>query len=93
VNPTPERSKKTGRSQLALRLGGDATKPTGPERTLEVSCSNCGAKFIAYYGYDEENVGTAEVRSCGLCHGEAFKRDNFKGATIRLVAEVTARRQ
>jgi len=29
-----------------------------------------------------------EVRSCGLCHGEEYRRDNFKGATIRLVAEV-----
>ena len=33
-----------------------------------------------------------EVKSCGLCHGEVFKRDNFKGASIRLVAQVTARR-
>ena len=57
-----------------------------------MTCSNCGAKFVAYYGYDEENVETVEVQSCGLCHGEAFKRNNFKGCTIRLVAEVTARR-
>jgi hypothetical protein len=77
---------------MSLGLGSDATKPTGPERTLEVNCANCGARFTAYYGYDEENVETVEVRSCGLCHGEAFKRDNFKWATIRLVAQVTARR-
>jgi len=88
----PERSKKTSRSQLDLRLSGDNKEPKGPERTLEVICSNCGAKFIAYYGYDEESVETVEVQKCGLCHGDSFKRDNFKNATIRLVAQVTARR-
>jgi len=81
---------KKGREQLDLGLGAD--KQTGPERTLEVNCSNCGTKFVAYDGYDEENVDTVEVRSCGLCHGSEYKRENFKGATIRLVAEVTARR-
>ena len=84
-----ERSKKS-HERLELGVGGD--KQSGPERTLEVNCSNCGAKFVAYYGFDEENVETVEVTSCGLCHGEAFKRDNFKNATIWLVAEVTARR-
>jgi len=82
-----DRSKK-GRSQLDLGLRGVTGRP-GPERTLEVDCSNCGARFVAYYGYDEENV---EVRSCGLCHGEEFRRDCFKSATIGLVAQVTARR-
>ncbi|MGO9451366.1 MAG: hypothetical protein ACLQDV_10045 [Candidatus Binataceae bacterium] len=81
---------KKAREQLDLGLSAD--KQTGPARTLEVNCSNCGAKFVAYYGYDEENVDTVEVKSCGLCHGEAFKRDNLKGATIRLIAQVTARR-
>ena len=57
-----------------------------------MNCSNCRAKFVAYYGYDEENVETVEVKSCGLCHGEEYKRGNFQGATIRLVAEVTSRR-
>ena len=82
---------KKSRSQLELGIGCDRQKPTGTERTLEMNCSNCGAKFVAYYGYDEENVDTVEVQKCGLCHGEAFRRDNFKGATIRLLAQVTAR--
>jgi len=43
-----ERTKKS-REQLDLWLGPD--KPTGPERTLEVSCLNYGANFVAYYGY------------------------------------------
>jgi hypothetical protein len=86
------RAKKTDRDQLDLGLSSDKKTRSEPERTLEVNCSNCGAKFIAYYGYDEENVKTVEVRSCGLCRGDAFKRGNFKGAVIRLLAEVTARR-
>jgi hypothetical protein len=55
------------------------------EHTPEIYSSNSRAKFVAYYGYDEENVETVEVRSCGLCHGESVRRDNFKGATIRLL--------
>ena len=82
---------KKSREQLDLGLGAE-NKQSGPERTLEVNCLNCGAKFVAYYGYDEDNVETVEVKSCGLCHGEAFKRDNLKNATIRLMAQVTARR-
>jgi hypothetical protein len=57
-----------------------------------VNCSNCGAKFVAYYGSDEENTETVEVQKCGLCGGDESKRDNFKNATIRLMAQVTARR-
>jgi hypothetical protein len=51
-----------------------------------------GLKFVAYYGYDEENVDIGEGQKCGLCGGDEFKRDNFKKATIRLLAQVTARR-
>jgi hypothetical protein len=73
---------KKARPRLDLKLGSDKRGPSGPERTLEVSCSNCGAKFVAYYGYDEENVETVEVQKCGLCHVEEYRRDIFKGATI-----------
>jgi hypothetical protein len=83
---------KKSRSQLDLGLTRDKEQPTGPERTLEVNCLHCGAKFVAYYGYDEDNVETVEVQKCGLCGGDEFKRGNFKNATIRLVAQVTARR-
>jgi hypothetical protein len=75
-----------------LKLVGEKKPANHPERTLEVICSNCKAKFIAYYGHDEENVEAVEVRKCALCGGDEYKRDNFKGATIRLVAQVTARR-
>jgi hypothetical protein len=89
VNDTPSRSKKSGRAQLDLGLSGGKK---GPERSLEVHCSNCGAKFTAYYGTDEEVIYTVHVSSCGLCQGDTFKRDCFKGCTIRLLAEVTRER-
>jgi len=83
---------KKGREQLDLGLGGDKRTPAGPERTLEVNCSNCSAKFVVYYVCNDDNVETVEVQKCGLCHGDEYKRDNFKNATIRLMAQVTARR-
>jgi len=73
-------------------LAGDKRKPSGPERTLEVACSNCGAKFVAYYGYDEENVEAVEFRACGLCHSDESSETTSRGATIRLIAEVMAGR-
>ncbi len=82
---------KKRREQLDLKLGDKQKRSSGPERTLEVNCTNCGAKFVAYYGYDEENVETVEVQSCGLCHGSFRKRDSFKGCKLRLLVEVTAR--
>ena len=36
------------------------------ERSLESNCSNCGAKFIAYYGTNEEVIDTVNVRLCEL---------------------------
>jgi len=62
----------------------------GPEPTLEVIVRD--AARSSSYGYNDENIDTVAVQKCGLCHGEAFRRDNFKGATIRLVAELTVRR-
>jgi hypothetical protein len=36
-------------------------------RTLEVHCRNCGARFVAWYG-SEEDAGTEvkDVEKCGL---------------------------
>ena len=70
------RSKKR-REQLELGIGGN--KPTGRARTLEVNCSNWGTKFVAYYGNDEENVETIEVKSCGLCHGQGVQARELQG--------------
>jgi hypothetical protein len=62
------------------------------ERTLEVYCDNCKAHFIAWYGTEESlDAQTFDVEKCGLCGGDPFKRDNFKDAVLRLVAQVTAR--
>jgi hypothetical protein len=47
--------------------------------TVEIHCGNCGAKFVAFYGTeDEAGTETVETEKCGLCGGDPFKRDNFK---------------
>jgi len=53
---------KKRREQLDLGLTRDKQTPRGPERTREVSCLNCGAKFVAYYGYHGANVDTWKSR-------------------------------
>jgi hypothetical protein len=61
-------------------------------RTLEIHCGSCGAKFVAFYGTeDEAGTETVEMKKCGLCGGDPFKRDNFKDSVLRLMAQVTAR--
>jgi hypothetical protein len=62
------------------------------DRTVEVHCRNCGARFVAWYGA-EEDAGTEvkEIRKCGLCGGDPFKKDNFKDVILRLIPYVTAR--
>jgi hypothetical protein len=61
-------------------------------RTLEIHCGNCGARFVAFYGTeDDAGTETVETEKCGLCGGDSFKKDNFKDATLRLMAQVTAR--
>ena len=58
------------------------------ERTLEVHCDNCRARFVAWYGTEEDaETETVDVEKCGLCGGDNFKKDT----TIRLIAQATAR--
>jgi tRNA U54 and U55 pseudouridine synthase Pus10 len=48
--------------------------------------------FVAWYGTEEDaDTETIEVEKCGLCGGEAYKKDNFKDCVLRLMAQVTAR--
>ena len=45
-----------------------------------------------FYGTDEDAATeTVEAEKCGLCGGDPFRKDNFKDAVLRLVAQVTAR--
>jgi hypothetical protein len=61
-------------------------------RTLEIKCDNGRARFIAFYGTEEDaETETVDVEKCGLCGGDSFKKDNFKDCVIRLVAQVTSR--
>jgi hypothetical protein len=62
------------------------------DRTLEVHCRNCGARFVAWYGSEEDaDTEVKDVDKCGLCGGDPFKKDNFKDAVLRLIPYVTAR--
>jgi hypothetical protein len=42
-------------------------------------------------GEEDAETETVNVKKCGLCGGESFKRDVFKDTVIRLIAQVTAR--
>jgi hypothetical protein len=59
---------------------------------LEVHCGNCKARFVAWYGTeDDAPTDTLDVEKCGLCGGDVFKKDNFKDSVLRLMAQVTSR--
>ena len=48
-------------------------------RTVEVHCGNCCARFVAFYG-TEEDAGTETVNTekYGLYDGDALKNDNSR---------------
>ena len=60
-------------------------------RTLEIHWGNCGARFIAYGTEEDAATQIVDTEKCGLCGADPFKKGNFKGAAIRLVAQMTAR--
>jgi len=60
---------------------------------LEIHCENCQARFVAWYGTEEDaDTQTIDVEDCGLCGSDPFKKDNFKDAVLRLVAQFTTRK-
>ena len=82
----PKRKETDSQSDLPFSRAPDTS------RTLEIHCGNCGARFIAFYGTeDDAATGTVDTDKCGLCGGDPFKRDNFKDSVLRLMAQVTAR--
>jgi len=58
------------------------------DRTLEVRCRNCGARFVAWYGEEDAGSEVKDVHKCGLCGGDPMKKDNLKDAVLRLVPQV-----
>ena len=80
------------RKESDSQTGLPFSRSPSRERTLEVRCDNCKARFVAWYGTeDDAGTETVDVEKCGLCGGESFKKDVFKDTVIRLMAEVTAR--
>jgi hypothetical protein len=44
-------------------------------RTLEIDCGNCQARFVAFYGAEEDaDTETIDVEKCGLCSGPGHDR-------------------
>lgn len=59
---------------------------------MEVKCANRQARFVAWYGTEEDaDTETVDVEKCGLCGGDSLRKDVFKDTVIRLMAQVTAR--
>jgi hypothetical protein len=82
----PDSGEHTRKSDLPF------SRAPSRERTLEVHCDNCQARFVAWYGTEEDaETETIDVEKCGLCGGDSFRKDAFKDAVIRLMAQVTAR--
>jgi len=54
-----------------------------------VDCANCKARFIAYYGADEDDIEHLEVNACGLCRGDPTRKDDFAGKSMRIIADTT----
>ena len=80
------------RKESVSQTGLPFSRPPSRERTLKVHCDNCQARFVAWYGTEEEaDSETVDVEKSGLCGGDSFKKDNFKDCTLRLMAQVTAR--
>jgi hypothetical protein len=80
------------RNESDSQTGLPFSRSLSRERTLEVHCDNCKARFVAWYGTEEDaETETVDVEKCGLCGGDSFKKDNFKDCTLRLMAQVTAR--
>jgi len=55
------------------------------DRTLEVHCRNCGARFVAWYGSEEDaDAEVKDVDKCGLCGGDLVQEGQPQG--LRLAA-------
>jgi hypothetical protein len=80
------------RKESDSQTGLPFSRSPSRERTLEIHCGNCQARFVGWYGTEEDaETENVNVEKCGLCGGDGFKKDAFRDTTIRLIAEVTAR--
>jgi hypothetical protein len=68
------------RKESDLQTGLPFSRSPTRERTLEVRCDNCKARFVAWYGTEEEaETETVDVEKCGLCGGDSFKKRQLQG--------------
>jgi hypothetical protein len=70
---------KESDSQTCLPLSRSPSR----ERTIEVHCDNRQARFVAWYGTeDDADTEMVDVEKCGLCGGDSFKKDVFQDSVI-----------
>jgi hypothetical protein len=61
-----------------------------PDRTLEVQCGNCRAKFRAWFGASDSGVQTIRVKMQHVRRRPLMKL-MYEGCGLQLVARVTNR--
>ena len=76
---------------LVLRGRAGSQRMLDSDRTLEVHCGNCRAKFRPWYGANDSGVQTIHVNGCGLCGGDPLMKLMYEGCGLQLVALVTTR--
>jgi hypothetical protein len=89
-SPSPSgRAESLGLS-VVRRLAASRLMPD-PDRTLEVQCGNCRAKFRPWYGANDSGLQTIHVDRCGLCEGDPLMKLVYEGCGLQLVARVANR--
>jgi len=80
-HPLERESAMLGAEGMPRRRGSDSgnvlpfSRPPNRERTLEIHCDNCQARFIAWYGTEEDaDTDTIDVEKCGLFGGDPLTR-------------------
>jgi hypothetical protein len=89
-----KRPSPSGRAEslgLAVLRGLAAPRLLDPDRTPEVNCGNCRAKFRPWYGANDSGVQTIHVNRCGLCEGDPLMKLMYEDCGLQLVARVTNR--
>jgi hypothetical protein len=57
-----------------------------PDRTLEVRCGSCRAKFRPWHRANDSGLQPIQVNRCGLCEGDPLMKLMYAGCEVQLVA-------
>jgi len=59
---------------MVVRGQAGSRRMLDPDRTLEIHCGNCRAKFRPWYGANDSGLQTIQVNRCGLCEGDPLMK-------------------